>query len=152
MRKKINYFKTYEIQDLKDINEKTKNQNKNKKEFKLKYANGKNKNKKNDVQNLSTKLIDMGLKDKRIAIMGKNSYFWAVSYLAVAIVGIVVPIDKEASNENVKEFLNVSDAKAIIADDKYLNAIFGFKSELRNEISLIDIQNTSKYMNLSDLI
>jgi len=157
LRKKINYFKTYEIQDLKDMLEKTTNQNKNKTAFKLKDANGKIINKtyiefKNDVQNLSTKLINMGLKDKRIAIMGKNSYFWAVSYLAVAIVGIVVPIDKEASNENVKEFLNVSDAKAIIADDKYLNAIFGFKSELRNEISLIDIQNTSKYMNLSDLI
>ena len=92
--------------------EKTTNQNQNKTAFKLKDENGKIINKtynefKNDVQNLSTKLIDMGLKDKRIAIMGKNSYFWAVSYLAVAIVGIVVPIDKEASNENVKEFLNI---------------------------------------------
>ena len=157
MKKKINYFKTYEIEDLKDMLEKTANQNKTKTAFKIKDNNGKIINKtymdfKKDVQSLSTKLIQMGMKNQRIAVMGKNSYFWAISYLAGTIVGIVVPIDKEASNENIKEFLNVSNAKAIISDDKYLNEIFGFKSELKNEIKLIDMQNTSKYTNLSDLI
>ena len=144
MKKKINYFKTYEIEDLKDMLEKTANQNKTKTAFKIKDNNGKIINKtymdfKKDVQSLSTKLIQMGMKNQRIAVMGKNSYSWAISYLAGTIVGIVVPIDKEASNENIKEFLNVSNAKAIISDDKYLNEIFGFKSELKNEIKLIEL-------------
>ena len=157
MKKKINYFKTYEIEDLKDMLEKTAVKNSTKTAFKVKDQNGKIINKsyidfKNDVQSLSTKLIEMGMKNQRIAVMGKNSYSWAISYLAVTIIGIVVPIDKEASKENVKEFLNVSNSKAIIADDKYLNEIFEFKSELKNETMLIDMQNTSKYMNLSDLI
>ena len=157
MKKKINYFKTYEIEDLKDMLEKAAVKNSTKTAFKVKNPNGKIINKsyidfKNDVQSLSTKLIEIGMKNQRIAVMGKNSYSWAISYLAATIIGIVVPIDKEASKENVKEFLNVSNSKAIIADDKYLNEIFEFKSELKNETMLIDMQNTSKYMNLSDLI
>ena len=157
MKKKINYFKTYEIEDLKDMLEKTAVKNSTKTAFKVKDQNGKIINKsyidfKNDVQSLSTKLMEMGMQNQRIAVMGKNSYSWAISYLAATIIGIVVPIDKEASKENVKEFLNVSNSKAIIADDKYLNEIFEFKSELKNETMLIDMQNTSKYMNLSDLI
>ena len=157
MKKKINYFKTYEIEDLKDMLEKTAVKNNTKTAFKVKDQNGKIINKsyidfQNDVQSLSTKLIEMGMQNQRIAVMGKNSYLWAISYLAATIIGIVVPIDKEASKENVKEFLNVSNSKAIIADDKYLNEIFEFKSELKNETMLIDMQNTSKYMNLSDLI
>ena len=157
MKKKINYFKTYEIEDLKDMLEKTAVKNSTKTAFKVKDQNGKIINKsyidfQNDVQSLSTKLIEMGMQNQRIAVMGKNSYSWAISYLAATIIGIVVPIDKEASKENVKEFLNVSNSKAIIADDKYLNEIFEFKSELKNETMLIDMQNTSKYMNLSDLI
>lgn len=157
MKKKINYFKTYEIEDLKDMLEKTAVKNRTKTAFKVKDQNGKIINKsyidfKNDVQSLSTKLIEMGMQNQRIAVMGKNSYSWAISYFAATIIGIVVPIDKEASKENVKEFLNVSNSKALIADDKYLNEIFEFKSELKNETMLIDMQNTSKYTNLSDLI
>ena len=157
MEKKIKYFKTYEIEDLKDMLEKTANKNGKKTAFKLKDNNGKIINKtyielKNDVESLATKLIDLGLKNERIAVMGKNSYKWAISYLASTIIGVVVPIDKEASKENIKDFLNTSNSKAIIADDKYLNEIFEFKDGLKNETLLIDMQNTSKYMNIADLI
>ena len=157
MKKKINYFKTYEIEDLKDMLEKTAEKNSTKTAFKIKDNNGKIINKtytdfKKDVQSLATKLIEMGMQNQKIAVMGKNSYSWAISYLAVTIIGIVVPIDKEASNENIKEFLNVSNAKAIIADNKYLNEISKFQSELKNQTMFIDMQNTSKYTNLEDLI
>ena len=157
MEKKIRYFKTYEIEDLKDMLEKTANKNGKKTAFKLKDNNGKIIKKtyiefKNDVESLATKLIDLGLKNERIAVMGKNSYKWAISYLASTIIGVVVPIDKEASKENIKDFLNTSNSKAIIADDKYLNEIFEFKDGLKNETLLIDMQNTSKYMNIADLI
>ena len=157
MVKKIKYFKTYEIEDLKDMLEKTAEKNGKKTAFELKDNNGKIIKKtyidfKKDVEKLSTKLIEMGLKNQKIAVMGKNSYGWAISYLASTIIGVVVPIDKEASKDNIKEFLNVSGAKAIIADNKYLNEIYEFKRELKNETLLIDMQNTSKYINVSDLI
>ena len=157
MEKQINYFKTYEIEDLKDMLEKTSNKNCKKVAFKLKNEKGQIINKtysefNTDVKNLATQLLQMGLENQRIAIMGKNSYNWAISYLAITIIGIAVPIDKEASKENVKDFLNISNAKAIIADNKYLNEIFELKKQIKNDILLIDIQNTSKYINLEDVI
>ena len=157
LRKEIKYFETYEVTDLKDMLIKTTNKNYNKIAFKLKDENGKIFYKtysefKSDVEALATKLINMGLQNKRIAVMGKNSYSWAVSYLAIVIVGIVVPIDKEASDENIKDFLNISKTEAIIADSKYLDKIFNIKNEIKKEIQLIDIQNTSKYINLEDLM
>lgn len=155
MEKKINYFETYEITDLKDMLEKTTKRNLRRIAFKLKDVNGRIKGKtflefKKDVEALVTKLIDMNLKNKRIAVMGKNSYGWAISYLAATIVGVVVPIDKEASDDNLKDFLITSNAKVLISDSKYLSKIADFK--LKNEILLIDIQNTLKYINLEDLI
>ncbi len=157
MRKEIKYFETYEITDLKDMLIKTTEKNYNKTAFKLKDGNGKIYYKtysefKKDVEGLATKLINMGMQNKRVAVMGKNSYSWAVSYLAIVIVGIIVPIDKEASNENIRDFLNISKTDAVIADSKYLDKIFTLKNEIKNKIILIDTENTSKYTNLEDLI
>ena len=157
MRKTINYFKTYKIEDLKDLLIKTTEKNKNKVAFKVKEPSGQIIIKtysdfKNDVSALATRLIDMGLKNKRIAIMGKNSYGWATSYLAATIIGVVVPIDKESSIENVKEFLITSKAEAIIADTKFLDNILEIKNSFNKDLKLIDIQNASKYEKLSNLI
>ena len=157
MQRKINYFDTYEIKDLKDMLYKTTIRNQNKVAFKLKDNEGKIVNKtyldfRKDVEALGTKLIEMGLKNKRIAIIGKNSYEWAVSYLACVVVGIVVPIDKESSDENIKEFLNSSKADAIISDTKFLDRIEKFKSELKNKLIKIDMQNTLNYTNFRYLI
>ena len=157
MQRKINYFDTYEIKDLKDMLYKTTIRNQNKVAFKLKDNEGKIVNKtyldfRKDVEALGTKLIEMGLKNKRIAIIGKNSYEWAVSYLACVVVGIVVPLDKESSDENIKEFLNSSKADAIISDTKFLDRIEKFKSELKNKLIKIDMQNTLNYTNFRYLI
>lgn len=38
---------------------------------------------KEDVQNLGTSLINLGLSGKRVAIIAPNRYEWCVSYLAV---------------------------------------------------------------------
>ena len=36
-----------------------------------------------DVNSLGTKLVNLGLKGKKIAIISENRYEWAVSYLAI---------------------------------------------------------------------
>ena len=44
---------------------------------------------------LGTALIDCGYKDKRIAVIGENSYNWCLAYFAVSCgVGVTVPLDK----------------------------------------------------------
>jgi len=59
-----------------------------------------------DVDALGTALIDMGLKDEKIAILGENSYEWVLVYCAVTNgTGVVVPIDKELSSHEIKNLL-----------------------------------------------
>lgn len=157
MQKAIKYFKTYEINDLKDMLYKTTEKNGNKTAFKLKDINGKIIRKtyidfKNDVEAFGTKLIEMGLKDKKIVVMGKNSYNWAVSYLASVIVGVVVPVDKELSSQNVINFIEIAKAEALISDTKYIEKIIKEKESLQKELVLIDMQNDSKYNNWEYLL
>ena len=121
------YMKTYEITDFKDLLYKTYEKNKEKVAFKVK-ENGEikeitYKRYKEDVESLATELMKLGLKDKRICVIGKNSYKWAVSYLATAIIGVVVPLDKELNIDEIINFINVSDSCAILGDNKYISEL-----------------------------
>lgn len=87
---------------------------------------------KNDIVALGTSLISRGLLNKRIAVIGKNSYEWCVAYLAASIVGVVVPIDKELHTEDVINFMNVAEASCILGDYKNLLPIVENIDQLKN--------------------
>lgn len=73
-----------------------------------------------DVNALGTALIDAGLKGKKIAIIGENSYWWAVSYLAVVCgTGIAVPLDKELSAKDVEGLVAQSEISCAIITEKH---------------------------------
>ena len=76
-----------------------------------------------DYRRLCSTFFVQGLEGKPIAVMGKNSYAWALSYLAAATVGVVVPIDKELSGEDIDHFLATAGCKAVIGDRKLLDSI-----------------------------
>lgn len=74
-----------------------------------------------DVNALGTALIDAGFKGKKIAIIGENSYWWAVSYLAVVCgTGIAVPLDKELSPKDVEGLVAQAEVACAITTDKHL--------------------------------
>ena len=87
---------------------------------------------KNDIVNLGTALIEKGFLNRRIAVIGKNSYEWCVSYMAATIVGIVVPIDKELHTDDVINFMNVSQTVCILGDTKNLSAILDNIEKVEN--------------------
>ena len=74
-----------------------------------------------DVRGLGTALIGLGLKGSHIGIIGANCYEWAESYFAVTGgVGVVVPLDKELSQEELETLCIMGDIKAVICcQDKY---------------------------------
>ncbi len=88
---------------------------------------------KKDIIYLGTSLINKGFTNKKIAVIGKNSYNWCVSYLAASIVGIVVPIDKELPTDDVINFMNVSEATCILGEQKNLASIIQSKNNLINK-------------------
>jgi len=75
---------------------------------------------KSDVDALGTRLMQLGLSGERIAVIGENCYEWIVAYYAVANgVGVVVPLDKELSEEEIHNFLRIAKCKAIFYTDTY---------------------------------
>ena len=77
-----------------------------------------------EIDYLGTALIEMGLKDKRIVVIGENRYEWELSYLAIVTgVGVVVPLDKALPENEIESLILRSDVEAIIYSNKYDEAM-----------------------------
>ena len=73
-----------------------------------------------EINNLGTALISLGLKDKRIAVISENRYEWGVAYFAaVAGTGVVVPLDKALPANEIENLMIRSEVEAIIYSKKY---------------------------------
>ena len=102
---------------------------------------------KEDVDNLGTALINLGLKDKKIAIISDNRYEWGVSYLAITNgTGVVVPLDKMLPNNEIENLIIRSEVEAVIYTKKYDDIMNELKdkknTELRYFIS-IDLEESN---------
>lgn len=74
----------------------------------------------NDINSLGTALIEMGLKGKRIAVIGENRYEWEVAYLAVCCgTGVVVPLDKALPSNEIESLIIRSEVEAVFYTSKY---------------------------------
>lgn len=94
---------------------------------------------KEDVDCLGTALLDMGLSGKKIAIIGKNRYEWAISYLAVICgVGIVVPLDKQLADNEILNCTKSVDVDTIIYSSEFNNRLkdLSDKMPINNFISM----------------
>lgn len=75
---------------------------------------------KDDMDALGTALVSIGLKGKRIAVIGDNRYEWAISYLAILCgTGVVVPLDKELGEPELEQLIKEADVESVIYSKKY---------------------------------
>ena len=71
-----------------------------------------------DVKSLAAYLCAMGLEHKKIAVCGKNSYRWSISFLAIVCgCGVAVPLDREWSAAALTKFLTDAECDAILYED-----------------------------------
>ena len=151
---KRKYHKTEEVTNFKDMLYRSGDIYRSRTAFKRKDKDGKIYSTtyaefKNDIVHLGTSLIEKGFLNKRIAVIGKNSYEWSVSYLAASIVGIVVPIDKELHTHDVINFMNVSQTACILGDSKNLNSILDNIEKVENPDTIFIPFDPEKEMNNS---
>ena len=107
----------------------------------------------NIVNALGTALCSLGLKAKHIAIMGKNSHKWCISYFGITNgTGVVVPIDKELMAEDVLNILTVSEAKAMFVDDKSYEKLQEIKDRLPQDFTFIGLDEIEGLKNIDELI
>ena len=101
-------------------------------EEKGKFRTIKHKEFRENINALGTTLIQMGLKDKRIAVISENRSEWELSYLAVvAGVGVIVPLDKALPDNELESLILRSQVEAIIYSSKY-DAIMNTLREKKN--------------------
>ena len=73
-----------------------------------------------DINKLGTALIDLGLKDKKIAVISENRYEWGLAYLATCCgTGIIVPLDKSLPENEIASLIERSNVEAIFYSKKY---------------------------------
>ena len=84
-----------------------------------------------DTIYLGTALSTIDSLDKHIAVIGENSYEWITVYLTVLKSnGVLVPIDKELTCEEIINVLKSSDSELLFFSDRYAKYIDNIKKEL----------------------
>ena len=89
----------------------------------------------NDINCFGSALYKLGLKDKRVAVVGHNSYEWAVAHLSNLLGGIVsVPLDKGLQIGELENSLIRSQVQAVVFDDKLKDIMLEIKENNKTNI------------------
>ena len=73
-----------------------------------------------EIEGFSTALLNLGLENKKVILIGNNRYEWCVSYLAVTTGNmVIVPLDKALPDGEIKNLIETSKADAVIYENKY---------------------------------
>ena len=76
----------------------------------------------NNIKELGSALLDLGLEAKKIAIISPDRYEWCCSYFAISTANcIVVPLDYLLPNVELTRLIIESQVDAIIFDSRYLD-------------------------------
>ena len=128
------------VSDLKDMLNKTRELYGDRPGYKIKLEEGKYQvythNEIRDmIDYLGTALINLGLKDKRIAVIGENRYEWELAYLSVVCgTGTVVPLDKSLPANELEELVERSEVEAIFYSKKYEEIVEKIKYSEKNKL------------------
>lgn len=130
--------------------------------FTVKHQDGKEKNYQDitykqllvDINKLGTGLYNLGFKGKRIAIIGKNRYEWALTHLANMLGGMIsVPLDKDLQYDELENSLIRSKAECIVFDEKLADKVTDImnlkKTSLTKAICMSELDG---FMSIEDVM
>ena len=105
---------------------------------------------------LGTRLLDMGLGGKKIAVVGESCWQWILTYFAVVCgVGVIVPLDKNLPIDEMKSLVQRSGASALVytkRSEKVLAPLFEEKYDVEHFISMGQSEHSEKALSLDELI
>ena len=155
-------YEYIKITDLKDMLKKSGKEYENQIAYQIKleegsYQNITHKEVREMIDALGTALIDMGLKDKRIAVIGENRFEWEIAYLSIVCgTGIVVPLDKSLPENELRNLIERSEVEAIFHSQKYEEVLENIKNEgvgkLKHLISMDLVQHRKGIYSEQELI
>lgn len=160
-KKPIGYYNVRKITSLKDMVRQSAEKFSNYDAFTLKNNQGSFygitfKQFQDQMNAFGTALLDLGLKNTKVAVLSENRYEWCLSYLAVANgVGVIVPLDKELPENEIQSLLSRSEAQAIITSSNYLETITRVQKNLpdvKHVISMDSAEEESSTVSLHKLL
>lgn len=111
---------------------------------------------KQEILELGTGLESIGLRGKRIAVIGKNRYEWAITYLSTLYGGsIIVPLDKGLPANEIESSLRRSYADAVIFSEEYIDVMKEIKKNGTTSLSTyicMDNIEDPYFITMSDLM
>ncbi len=111
---------------------------------------------KDKMDALGTRLLDMGLAGKKVAVVGESCWQWILTYFAVACgVGVIVPLDKNLPVDEMKNLLVRSGASALVytkRSEKALKPILEDSGSVEYLISMGEDEHTETVYSLDKLI
>ena len=109
-----------------------------------------------DIKALSTGLLSLGLKNKRVVVVGNNRYEWCTTYLAATTGNmIIVPLDRALPEGEMKTLIQRSEAEAVVFDKKYEEIMLELKQDNTNNVKILicmDDEKNSEIENYSDIL
>ena len=95
---------------------------------------------KSDLDAFGTALMNLGLKGKKVALIGENRYEWCITYLAtVNGTGVIVPLDKELPLNEIENLLSISEAGAVVFSDRFGDELKMLQTSLPSRPYLINM-------------
>ena len=107
-----------------------------------------------DINSFGSSLYKLNLENKKVAIVGSNSYEWVIAHLGVLLGGMVsVPLDKGLQLEELENSLIRSEAEAIVFDEKLKDTIEEIKKANKTKIkNFICFTKQDEYLDVHQLI
>ena len=107
-----------------------------------------------DINKLGTAVYSLGFKGKRIAVIGRNSYEWAIAHLSNLLGGNVsVPLDKDLQYDELENSLIRSKADMIFFDKKYEEKISQIKEKNNTNLKeYVCFEEAEDFKNISELL
>lgn len=96
---------------------------------------------KEKINSLGTVLLEkFNLKDKKIAVIGENSYRWYISYMAtICGAGVIVPLDRELPANEILNLVRRAGVKCIIYSSRKEELIDEIRENLDEDIIYINM-------------
>lgn len=106
-----------------------------------------------DVCKMAMYLKELHLNKGHIAIIGDMSYEWLVSFYGIACSNaVVIPIDKQLSDEDITNLLTKSDADCLIYDTSPKSELIEYLQRNKKSLKFISIRESSEFPNVPDII
>lgn len=94
-----------------------------------------------DIWKLSKQLIKMGYKNKKIMLIGENSYQWAITYMAIiGYVGVAVLVDKDYTINDYKNIFNTVDDISLVIYTQLKEDVISQVKNIKNNVQYLCLQ------------